>query len=317
MAPMPRAVVANVIAVAACGLVAGCAANGATGSDVAMSAKVPPSRYAVCASIVGSCAGAAPKHEPGTLYLSGDGSLWAKDIAWSRWGTPAAVGHGTAEANNCQPDCAGGTYSAHPVTITLSDPRPWHGDLVYTRAAYSIPSLHEHQAFSHGLLPGPAPSVQPQASMAPPAPGPVSNQADVSGSCLAGYEPAYADGNGNVAYGPFTPGQPHRYVAIAGTRYAPTVSYQLTLTNTGSATAQVSGFVVAFYDVSGSELGSDQQTFYTPTYLTAGQSLAWTEFSGTDTIGNGLSGDGGTGNQDSSIVPTGFATCQLVEWLHP
>ena len=36
MAPMPRAVVA--IAVAACGLVAGCTANEATGFDVAVSA---------------------------------------------------------------------------------------------------------------------------------------------------------------------------------------------------------------------------------------------------------------------------------------
>lgn len=76
--------------------------------------------------------------------------------------------------------------------------------------------------------------------------------------------------NGNVAYDPFTPGKHHGYEAIAGTRYAPTVSYQLTLTNTGSATAQASGFVGAFYDVGGSELGRDQQTFYTPAYLTAG-----------------------------------------------
>src|ERR1051326_8229856 len=109
MAPMPRAVIA--IAVAACGLVTGCAATKITGSDVAVSSNVPPSRYVVCASIVGSCAGATPKHEPATLYLSGDGSLWAKDITWSRWGNPTTVGHGTAEANNCQPDCAHGTYS--------------------------------------------------------------------------------------------------------------------------------------------------------------------------------------------------------------
>ncbi len=269
-----------------------------------------------CQSIVSACAGVTPRHEPATIYMSGDGSLWAKDVIWTGWGTPTATGHGIAEANSCQPDCAAGTFSAHPVTLTLSGPKPWREDMAYTRASYSIPSLGEHETFSHGLLPGPAPSFTPPASAAPPAPGPVSNQADVSGSCLAGYEPASTDSAGNVAYGPFTSGEPHGYVTIGGTQYAPAAAYQLTLTNTGNATAQVSGFV-AFYDASGSELGSDQQTFYTPTYLTGGQSLAWTQFSGTDTIGNGLSGDGGTGNQDDSIPSSGFATCQLVEWLHP
>jgi hypothetical protein len=260
--------------------------------------------------------GITPQHEPATIYMSGDGSLWAKNITWTGWGTTTAIGHGTAEANNCKPDCARGTYSAHPVTITLSDPKPWHHDLAYTRASYLIPSLSEHRTFSQGLLPGAAPSSPPQASTAPPAPGPVSSQADVNGSCSAGYEPAHADSTGNVAYGPFTPGEAHGYVSIAGTQYAPTAAYQLTLTNTSSATAPVSGFAVAFYDASGSELGSDQQTFYTPTYLTGGQSLSWTQFSRTDTIGNALSG-AGTGNPDNNLPSPGFATCQLVEWLYP
>ena len=206
MAPRPRAVIA--IVVAACGLLAGCAANRATGSDLAASTKVPSSRYVVCASIVGSCTGATPKHEPATLFLSGDGSLWAKDITWSQWGTPTAVGDGTAEANNCQPDCAHGTYSAHPVTITLSEPQPWRDDRAYTRAAYSIPSLHQHETFSQGLIPGPAPSLQPrQAWPRQRRAGQQPGRRD--GSCSAGYEPAYADSNGNVAYGPFTPGKPN------------------------------------------------------------------------------------------------------------
>jgi hypothetical protein len=266
---------------------------------------------------VGSCAGIKPRFEPATVYISGDGSLWAKDIIWTGWGSPEATGHGTAEADDCQPDCAEGTYSAHAVTITLSDPDPWHHDLVYTRASYSIPSLGQHETFRQGLLPGPAPSFPPLASTAPPAPGPVSDQADVSGSCTAGYEPAYTDSSGNVAYGPFMPGQPGSYVTIAGTQYSPTAAYQVTLTSNGTATAQISGFVVAFYDASGSELGSDQRGFSTPTYLTGSQSLTWTQFSSTDTVGNVLSGDGGVGNQDGSIPSSGFATCQLVEWLHP
>ena len=172
------------IALAVCGLLAGCAAHLSGSSRLTAHIKVPPSRYVVCTSIVG-CMGVTPRHQPATIYMSADGSLWAKDLTWTGWGTPTAVGHGTAEANNCQPDCAQGTFSVHPVTLTLTDPRPWHKDMAYARASFSIPSLHEHEIFSKGLLPGPAASLPPPASTAPPAPGPVSNQADVTGTCSA------------------------------------------------------------------------------------------------------------------------------------
>jgi hypothetical protein len=143
---MNRSLIA-LVAVAACGLIAGCSPAGAS---------VPPSRYLVCSDIVGPCQGITPKHEPSSLLMSGDGSLYAQHIAWIGWGTASATGHGTAEVNNCQPDCAAGTYSAHPVTITLTKPERWHRDMVYTRAAYSIPSISLHNAFSNSL-PGTAP----------------------------------------------------------------------------------------------------------------------------------------------------------------
>jgi hypothetical protein len=302
---MTRSVIA-VVAAAACVLFAGCGATSGIGS-------VPPSRYLVCQSLVG-CGGQTPEHEPSTVYLSGDGSLYAVHITWTGWGTAAATGHGTAEANDCKPDCAQGTFSAHPVTITLTRPAAWHGDDVYTRAAYTIPSLSLHYTLTAGLLPGTQPS--PPAPSAPAVPGPVSTQAAVTGSCSAGYEPAYAAASGGVAYGPFTAGQPSGYVTIGSTEYAAAAAYQVTLTDTGSTTAAVDGFVVAFYNAAGQELGSDQQDFGSPTYLTSGQGLTWTQFASADMLGNGLSG-GATGSEDSNIPSAGFATCQLVEWLHP
>ena len=105
-------------------------------------------------------------------------------------------------------------------------------------------------------------------------------------------------------------------MTVGGTEYAATAAYQLTLTNTGTTTAQIDGFVVAFYDASGQELGSDQESFDTATFLTAGQSLAWTQYSGTDMAGNGLSGSA-DGNEDDSIPVSGAASCQLIEWLYP
>jgi hypothetical protein len=91
--------------------------------------------------------------------MSDDGTLYAKDLAWSGWGTATATGHGVAEANNCQPDCAQGKFSAHPVAIVLSRAVRWHADMVYSRASFSIPSLHDQQTWSTGLIPRPAPSV--------------------------------------------------------------------------------------------------------------------------------------------------------------
>jgi hypothetical protein len=298
---MTRAAIAAATAVA-CALVVGCAAQQS-------GVPVPASRYLVCQSLVG-CEGQAPKHEPSSVYLSGDGSLYAVHMTWTGWGTATATGHGTAEANDCKPNCAEGTFSAHPVTITLTKPEPWHHDMVYARAAYSIPALHQGYTFTAGLLPQP-----PSSPSAPPAPGPVSTQAAVTGSCVAGYEPAYATSSG-VAYGPFMAGQPAGYVTIGSTEYAATAAYELTLTNTGSTTAAVGGFVVAFYDASGQELGSDQQSFETPTYITGGQGLTWAQYSGLDMLGHLLSG-AGAGDGDDSIPYAGFATCQLIEWLHP
>jgi hypothetical protein len=162
-----------VLAMAACGLIAGCGQARAS---------VPPSRYLVCSDIVGPCAGVTPEHKPASLLMSGDGSLYAQHITWSGWGTATATGRGTAEANNCQPDCAGGTYSAHPVTITLTRPESWHHDMVYTRAAYSIPSLDLSNAFTNSL-PGQAPAAPPIAAPSvPPVPSPVSTQAARTGN---------------------------------------------------------------------------------------------------------------------------------------
>ncbi len=173
----------------------------------------------------------------------------------------------------------------------------------------SIPAVNELATFSAAPMPAAAPPASTQ-----PAPGALVTQDSVTGWCIAGNEPAYADSSGAIAYGPFNPGQPFGNVTIAGTQYAPTLAYRLNLTNRGAAAAAVHGFVVAFYDSSGQEQGSDQQTFDTPTYITSSQSLAWTLYSGRNTLGTALSGNG-SGTKDGHI-PAGAFICQMVKWMH-
>jgi hypothetical protein len=195
----------------------------------------------------------------------------------------------------------------------------WHGKMAYTRALVTIPATGFHQRYPFAqtsLLPTGGGGAPPPAPSSPPAPGPVSSQASLSSTCTMGYEPPYGDGSGNVGgYGPFVPGTPPASITIGGQRYSTTAAYQVSFTNTGSATAEVNGFAVAFYDASGTELGSDQQPT-SNTFITAGQTLRWDVFSGTDAAGYGLYGNGGTGIQSSSI-PAGDATCQVVQWYHP
>jgi hypothetical protein len=147
------------LGLALCGPLAACSAHAS-----ASASGVPAQRYLVCQSLAGICMGVPPKYEPAGLLMSGDGSLYAKDLRWSGWGTATATGHGIAEANNCQPDCAEGTFSAHPVTIVLSWPVRWHTDMVYSRASLSIPSLHDYKTWSAGLIPHAAPSVSSPAA---------------------------------------------------------------------------------------------------------------------------------------------------------
>jgi hypothetical protein len=154
-AAMSRAAMSRAaLGLALCGPLAACSAHAP-----ASASGVPAKRYLVCQSLAGICMGVPPKYEPAGLLMSGDGSLYSRDLRWSGWGTARATGRGIAEANNCQPDCAEGTFSAHPVTIVLSRPVRWHADMVYSRASFSIPSLHDYKTLSAGLIPHAARSV--------------------------------------------------------------------------------------------------------------------------------------------------------------
>jgi hypothetical protein len=60
--------------------------------------------------------------QPFIIYFSGDAGNITTDLKWSSWNADRAVAHGTWHYLNCQPDCASGTSTPYPVTITLTDP---------------------------------------------------------------------------------------------------------------------------------------------------------------------------------------------------
>jgi hypothetical protein len=129
-----------------------------------------------------------------------------------------------------------------------------------------------------------------------PAPAPVATTATLSSKCVTGFVVINPSTGLPADFSPFS--DPTAYPSGTETKGA----YQVTLTNTSAVTAEVVGFSVVFYS-SGAETGSaDAGTG--DTFLTPGQSLAWTE---TTDIMNA----GSMGAVDIS------ATCALVQWNHP
>lgn len=54
------------------------------------------------------------------------------NISWTSWSATNATGIATHNVNNCQPDCAGGTFSGFPVEVTLSAPADLDGVYAFT-----------------------------------------------------------------------------------------------------------------------------------------------------------------------------------------
>ncbi|MGD0880073.1 MAG: hypothetical protein ABSB09_00695 [Acidimicrobiales bacterium] len=59
--------------------------------------------------------------DPVTVYFSGDAGNVATGLTWSVWNQTEAVGHGTRRELGCVPNCAEGTSTPYPVTLTLTD----------------------------------------------------------------------------------------------------------------------------------------------------------------------------------------------------
>ncbi|MGO9957002.1 MAG: serine protease [Solirubrobacteraceae bacterium] len=61
--------------------------------------------------------------EPTTVAFSADAGNVVAGISWSSWTTTSAVGNGTSVIQNCVPNCATGSNTPVPATLTLSNPQ--------------------------------------------------------------------------------------------------------------------------------------------------------------------------------------------------
>ena len=73
---------------------------------------------------VASCAGGNnTPARPTTIFIGcATGNTTVTAITWSSWGVSSAQGTGTFNENNCQPNCAAGTFTTVPASVVVSNP---------------------------------------------------------------------------------------------------------------------------------------------------------------------------------------------------
>ena len=95
------------------------------------------------------------KTEPTQIVTTGDGSGYVKNLTWSGWGSATATGAGILELDNCNPNCAQGTFTGYPATVTLSGLTGFgQGEQAYSVVVVSAPSSPvAPESFTTGLVP--------------------------------------------------------------------------------------------------------------------------------------------------------------------
>ena len=218
---------------------------------------------------------------------------------------PAINGHGSGR--HAIPGGCGGT-PRQPVTpaARVLHPGAWARQGLpepKCQAAYLLAGLDPRKCDTvtgSGCIDGP---VTPPAL---PVPAPVSTAAALTGTCTVGYELV----PGSAATGVFIAGPPPAGdVSGNGGVPDPALAYQVTLTNGSAATADVTGFAVAFY-AAGSETGSDQES--ASGFITQGQSLTWTVIE--DHTIHGYGDDPNQQLAQTAAIPAGADSCQFVAW---
>ena len=87
--------------------------------------------------LISNCA--KPKFKPINVIIAcGDASLGAREMTWSSWTRKSALGTGTGQVNDCNPDCVHGTTRTAPMQLLLSKPRTCSdGRRLFTKLRYT------------------------------------------------------------------------------------------------------------------------------------------------------------------------------------
>jgi hypothetical protein len=102
---------------------------------------------------------------PAQIVYTGDGSgiLGGFDggrgegfghLRWTKWTAGSAFGHGADWINDCRPDCADGTYTAHAATVNAFRPRGDRFTRLTVKSSYRGKPLVNRMKLerSHGAL---------------------------------------------------------------------------------------------------------------------------------------------------------------------
>jgi len=83
------------------------------------------------------------KFKPRKIIITcADANFRVKGITWSSWTRQEARGHGTAVVNDCEPNCAEGTFHNYPIRLRAFRPQLEGGCVpgyVFTRLAWRFP----------------------------------------------------------------------------------------------------------------------------------------------------------------------------------
>jgi hypothetical protein len=87
--------------------------------------------------LISNCA--KPKFKPANVILAcGDASFGATGMSWSSWTRKAAVGTGTGQINDCNPDCAHGHPKTAPIKLRLGKPvKCKNGKRIFAKVHYT------------------------------------------------------------------------------------------------------------------------------------------------------------------------------------
>jgi hypothetical protein len=131
------------------------------------STTAPATAITVCRDPAVPCSGAMMETEPTDMSSTADGAQYVEGITWSDWGSPTATGTGTMEVDNCDPNCASGTRTGYPATVTLSRLTPYlTGTEAYDTIVFSAPTYSAQPTTTFASVPLPTSTN----SYAPPTP---------------------------------------------------------------------------------------------------------------------------------------------------
>jgi hypothetical protein len=83
------------------------------------------------------------KFKPSTVIVTcADANFRVRGISWSSWTGQEATGRGTALVNDCDPNCAAGTFRRYPIRLRAFRPRETGSCVpgsLFTRLAWRFP----------------------------------------------------------------------------------------------------------------------------------------------------------------------------------